>query len=474
VITELPFQGVGDTTGLANDYEAPAMSCTSSNQGQWTEDAVYSYTATFDGYLTLSIAGTNASVYVVRDCADIKYSCATQMNENGGFDGVNQAPVETGETYFIIVESDAGAGYTLNLSACYPDCAGKECGDDGCGHWCGFCESPEVLNHWECASNDTCICIPDCYDNVCGDDGCGNSCGECGAGEYCAPKGGECVASGQVGDTCADAIPIEGSSFTYSGDTTGMGNDYYSWWACGGDYFGEDAPDIAFVLQPEVTTSYLIELEGEGFLERLWATTDCANPLSWIQCQYQAFNLGERLFIEAPAGRPTYVIVSAQNSGGGPFTLTATACTTPGSCPSVAIHGEYCSYAPSIESLPFTKTSPYLDGAWDAYHLEPGGSCDISKFAGHKSDDEVFVFTPQETASYEFSVVSSGQLDPLLYVTTDCIDLKTGCVAWSDKTGVAAEESLIFEGTAGVTYYLILDGFTEYSGGYTVTLDVAP
>jgi hypothetical protein len=168
------------------------------------------------------------------------------------------------------------------------------------------------------------------------------------------------------------------------------------------------------------------------------------------------------------------VIVSAKSSGAGPFTLTATACTTPGSCPNVAIYGEYCSYAPSIESLPFTKTSSFVDGAWNAYHLEPGGSCDISKFAGHKSVEEVFTFTPQETGTYTFSVVASGQLDPLLYVTTDCVNLDTACVGWADNSGAAGEESVTFEGIAGVTYYLILDGFTEYSGGYALSLDTAP
>jgi len=74
--------------------------------------------------------------------------------------------------------------------ACTPDCAGKECGDDGCGDFCGWCYPPlpVCLEHAcvECvASNDcspgeecilnTCVCQPSCA--ACGDpDGCGGYC----------------------------------------------------------------------------------------------------------------------------------------------------------------------------------------------------------------------------------------------------------------------------------------------------------
>jgi hypothetical protein len=62
------------------------------------------------------------------------------------------------------------------------DCAGKECGPNGCGGSCGECPMG-----WDCADGGTCVdnCEPSCLGVVCGTDGCGGSCGECGEGAFC-------------------------------------------------------------------------------------------------------------------------------------------------------------------------------------------------------------------------------------------------------------------------------------------------
>jgi formylglycine-generating enzyme required for sulfatase activity len=129
---------------------------------------------------------------------------------------------------------------------CQASCAGKECGDDGCGGSCGACAEPfggkvyecsdggqcvaylgplqACEEHGECASG-TCIetgvdklcveecveecpveglqckqvedsglgsiwvcipaCQPDCVGKACGNDGCGGTCGACGSQETC-------------------------------------------------------------------------------------------------------------------------------------------------------------------------------------------------------------------------------------------------------------------------------------------------
>jgi len=69
---------------------------------------------------------------------------------------------------------------------CQPDCAGRECGPDGCGDTCPpGCGAGETCNE----STGTCECAPDCTDKQCGDDGCGGDCGTCGAGQLCSPAG---------------------------------------------------------------------------------------------------------------------------------------------------------------------------------------------------------------------------------------------------------------------------------------------
>jgi hypothetical protein len=69
---------------------------------------------------------------------------------------------------------------------CKPDCAGKECGDDGCGGSCGGCSSGQ------------------CIDGTCG---CDASSALCAAGRCCAQGdacvGGTCGACPETPDACA-------------------------------------------------------------------------------------------------------------------------------------------------------------------------------------------------------------------------------------------------------------------------------
>lgn len=79
---------------------------------------------------------------------------------------------------------------------CQGDCNGKQCGDDGCGNPCGFCDDGDLC------SNGTCLSC-DCAGKQCGDDGCGNSCGTCGAGQVCSA--GSCTSSCSCdGKVCGD------------------------------------------------------------------------------------------------------------------------------------------------------------------------------------------------------------------------------------------------------------------------------
>ena len=70
---------------------------------------------------------------------------------------------------------------------CEPECAGKDCGSDGCQGSCGVC--PE--NHF-CTAEGSCLCIPQCAGVDCGDDGCGGTCGTC-PGDQDECQNGECV-----------------------------------------------------------------------------------------------------------------------------------------------------------------------------------------------------------------------------------------------------------------------------------------
>ena len=73
-----------------------------------------------------------------------------------------------------------GALCMPDAQCCLPDCAGKECGPDDCGGSCGSCPGA----NGKCDLG-VCACEPDCQGKECGPDGCGGQCGECGADAYC-------------------------------------------------------------------------------------------------------------------------------------------------------------------------------------------------------------------------------------------------------------------------------------------------
>ena len=64
----------------------------------------------------------------------------------------------------------------LQDQCCTPACAGKECGPDGCG---GVCDTCDEFPNSACTEEGQCECEADCAGKECGSDGCGGSCGTC-------------------------------------------------------------------------------------------------------------------------------------------------------------------------------------------------------------------------------------------------------------------------------------------------------
>lgn len=83
---------------------------------------------------------------------------------------------------------------------CTPNCAGKQCGGDGCGGSCGSCGANQTCN-----SSGMCIeeCTPDCSGKACGTDGCGGSCGNCTGSDVCINGQCQCVRNCS-GKKCGD------------------------------------------------------------------------------------------------------------------------------------------------------------------------------------------------------------------------------------------------------------------------------
>ena len=95
------------------------------------------------------------------------------------------------------------------VAECIPNCAGKACGDDGCGGTCGSCPKGEGCENGQCAKSVE--CTPECTGKVCGSDGCGGACGACAPGQSCDPAG-QCakVIIDDPDVTGEDAVVAEG------------------------------------------------------------------------------------------------------------------------------------------------------------------------------------------------------------------------------------------------------------------------
>ena len=141
------------------------------------------------------------------ECVDCIPSCAGKLCGDNGCGGscggcpVNETCVGGGCQCLTLVCADQccpeGAACTQQ-GCCAPNCDGKECGADGCGSQCGVCANGDDV----CVAG-VCVCQPNCMGKQCGDDGCGGDCGSCGPGQicingFCPPEGTTCEDGNQV------------------------------------------------------------------------------------------------------------------------------------------------------------------------------------------------------------------------------------------------------------------------------------
>jgi hypothetical protein len=116
-------------------------------------------------------------------------------------------------------------------------------------------------------------------------------------------------------------------------------------------------------------------------------------------------------------------------------------------------------------SLPFTDDSSTVGATND---LDPGsGGC-----APGPGADVVYRFTPAVTDVYTIGATPSSNLfDVSLYVITDCSNPAGTCVAGSNNLGIGRGEFITPTLTAGIPYFIIVDGaFSTSSGDFHFAL----
>jgi hypothetical protein len=144
-IDGVPYSATGSTSGFGDDYSTGGGGTCGSDgdRGAGAPDVVFTFTAPADGTYTLlkSNTGGPAILYVATDCADLAGSCIGNSGDIYDAGSSWDFNLVGGTTYYLILDGDFGTevgAYDISLSApCELSCAGKACGDDGCGGTCG-------------------------------------------------------------------------------------------------------------------------------------------------------------------------------------------------------------------------------------------------------------------------------------------------------------------------------------------------
>ena len=162
-IAALPFSAPGDNSGAGDDYSTSAGCGQTGDYGKALPDLVYTYTAVESGVHTLALddntSGGATILYVTTDCNAIAATCLGYSGDMYGGGKTFDVKLQAGETYFIVADgieaADQGGSFTFSMTGptptvCTPVCAGKECGDDGCGAACGACTGGKVCTGGLC------------------------------------------------------------------------------------------------------------------------------------------------------------------------------------------------------------------------------------------------------------------------------------------------------------------------------------
>ncbi|MEZ4464151.1 MAG: hypothetical protein R3F43_06460 [bacterium] len=79
--------------------------------------------------------------------------------------------------------------------------------------------------------------------------------------------------------------------------------------------------------------------------------------------------------------------------------------------------------------------------------------------------DAIYAFVSPVGGTFVASTAGSD-FDTVLYVLSDCAD-EIGC---NDDSGAGTTSSVRFDAVAGQAYYIVVDGYSNRSGAYSLTI----
>lgn len=176
-----------------------------------------------------SNAGVNVTHYGIPSLPTDNYQCpfnpatgatierhiriAIKCDPSAGAGIVDYAREYSDCQYEVVMRSQYGCG-------CEPDCYGKNCGQDGCGGYCGGAQQYGACPLGTTCDADQTCCKPNCGSRNCGSDGCNGTCGTCGPNTQCHPKFQQCLPTNASPSPAAAPLPTAYVTTTTGGDKT--------------------------------------------------------------------------------------------------------------------------------------------------------------------------------------------------------------------------------------------------------------
>ncbi len=263
----------------------------------------------------------------------------------------------------------------------------------------------------------------------------------------------------QPNDTCDDAIEVFDGSHI-EGTTTGSFNDYDSG-AC--TCCGATGADVVYVVQLAAHEQVTAAIDG-NFDTVLYIATDCGDIWNTCCAGDDIWGSGEEVTCCSNNGGAYYIIVDGYDGQEGDFVLDIGV----GPCESAdcnfPLH-DTCDQAAVLCGDVNIYCRDNTSGMTNDY--DPGfGGCTGYSAAG---PDVVYRIVLLPGGSI-YASMDTG-FDASLYMVTDCDDVPGSCVIGSDSA--YGFEEIDFLSPDGGIYYLIADGYGDYSNGeFLLTINI--
>jgi len=193
------------------------------------------------------------------------------------------------------------------FQCCTPDCAGKECGADGCGGSCGTCVAPEA-----CDASDQCEIPPveTCDDGI---DNEGDGLIDC-VDPECVSTAGcpACVVDGVL--SCGDTLSAN----------NGSGASDFADYSC--TNYDQSGPELKYVFAVPPDTEVTVNLDYHEVDQEIMLLGNACDPNDCLVYGDNAATFG------VLSGGPFVLVIDGYNGASGDFTVSVE-CTPIDWCP---------------------------------------------------------------------------------------------------------------------------------------------